>query len=94
MHACGLFGKLFQLTPAPEADSVREMDELWCIHVLGPDEILAAPSKEDAEGRALKLGIISPHPFLPLNTLLAPCMTFAAPLRVLRGRLGMAVVMD
>ena len=25
------------------------MSELWCLHVLGPDDIIAAPSKEAAE---------------------------------------------
>lgn len=25
------------------------MAELWCLHVLGPDDLHAAPSKEEAE---------------------------------------------
>lgn len=25
--------------------------ELWCVHIIGPDDLYAAPSKEEAEER-------------------------------------------
>lgn len=31
------------------------MDELWCLHVYGPDDLIAAPSKDEAEAKAAEL---------------------------------------
>jgi hypothetical protein len=31
------------------------MNELWCLHVIGPDDLYAAPSKEEAERAASEL---------------------------------------
>jgi len=31
------------------SDSLPEDDKLWCVHILGPDDLYAAPSKAEAE---------------------------------------------
>ncbi len=38
---------------APQATETRT--ELWCVHLEGPDDMLPAPSKEEAEAMAVLL---------------------------------------
>lgn len=49
---------LATLYPAPQGAAptgTRTHTELWCVHLVGPDDMQPAPSKEEAEAMAVLL---------------------------------------